>query len=175
MDSSILVERFSYVLLHWLRLSSPSSVSIFRTSFWYILKYGVPICVTIGWWWIRPCFILCHYFVTIFVIIGTRVHLHRLTKEFLSTEIKEAQINMREFSFQLYGFDTLDDSNKINADFGATATFNNWGKVCTISLQHSSRYYVIDLLVMIGSLSLVWHVVTTCLACYRFNSDYTPS
>lgn len=47
--------------------------------------------------------------------------------------------------------------------------FNNWEKVCTISLWHSLRCFVIDPLVMIGSLNLVWHVATTSFACYRLD------
>lgn len=53
-------------------------------------------------------------------------------------------------------------------------TFNNWEKVCTISLWHSLRCFVIDPLVMIGSLNQVSHVVTTSLACYRLDLLQQP-
>lgn len=47
-----------------------------------------------------------------------------------------------------------------------TATFNSLEMGYTTFLWHSLKSYEIDLLVMIGSLSLVWHVVTTCLGSY---------
>lgn len=53
-------------------------------------------------------------------------------------------------------------------------TFNNWETVSTISLWHSLRCFVIDPLVMIGSLNQVSHVVTISLACYRLDLLQLP-